>query len=153
MNPTKPHTLVTAEAVAAFFLAMPEVLDVHLFGSVARDGEGKDFDLALTVYGNMAYEFFASVKRASDWEEAFFYVASASRRYEVARKLLKLDVAERVELGSHTRGVRLDLFLFPQGWQEDLGRLQSMLPHEDPKFMEHIAADALHFNGQTSQFE
>ncbi|MDO8624011.1 MAG: hypothetical protein Q7R54_01520 [bacterium] len=56
------HTIQDATRVAQILLSIPVINGIELFGSVARDGEGKDIDLILVVSEEGCGHFVAAAR-------------------------------------------------------------------------------------------
>ena len=153
---TDPQLFVAAR-VAAFFSAMAEVRDVFAFGSRARgDGEdGSDLDLIVTSYGDITGRFFDRVIRdgSSLGPDADPYIALSGTRFHAFMTTLGMDREERDELLRLLLGIRLDVFMMPDDWQNRLDELQTVLPHRDPHFMANLGREARRYNPQTGVFD
>jgi predicted nucleotidyltransferase len=135
-----------------------EVKAVFLFGSTARDGFGRDFDLIIISSEEVFREF---VRMLGSFEEHRSAVNSSCQIYKykmnrlrAARNALakKYDRNYAQELTACPDSIRkvfqvahpvhIDLFIFPEDWRDRLSFLQSTLPNKDPRFMENIVDDA-----------
>ncbi|HXV27142.1 MAG TPA: nucleotidyltransferase domain-containing protein [Candidatus Paceibacterota bacterium] len=135
-----------AHRVATAFLRHPRIAEVLLFGSVARDGEGRDLDLILVTEESLAYEFMLLLDTA-----VLHHIPHGPDGYR--RTSLREDIAEEVlsanfydvlrEAKSAAGAAKLDLFLFPPDWRNQLKALQDAIPHKDPDFMANVARDAV----------
>ena len=144
------HSLVTT------LKNVPNIQDIYLFGSVAREGAGNDIDIIATVPDKLFSEWTSNVLTAvhsiNDTEEkddSLYF--NADLRMSCAADLLGIDPEDFEFYFENVIGVRgypisfsfvyTDLFLFPHNWKERLEELQNMLPHSDPEFMYKIAKD------------
>lgn len=66
----KMQTMETARHVADVLIQIPQVEEVFLFGSVARDGEGNDLDIILVVSDDVFRLFAAELNRLARRESA-----------------------------------------------------------------------------------
>ena len=147
---TTAWRLSDANACAEVLLDLPGALSCYLFGSIARDGDGHDIDLIVTV-DEQSWKHFCELvleehagwidTTPSDW-----YNEPASLRLELAHEVLRYPY----QLNALRRPI--DIFLFPEDWLSRLDELQAALPHHDPLFMTKIAADALKYDPTTEMF-
>jgi predicted nucleotidyltransferase len=145
-----------AVAAAAILKRHRWVYGVELFGSVARDGSGKDLDLIIISDDSRGSDFIELMEeylkaRPDDDEIALMgydmengvYADWRLRKMVAMRVLGEGFVHNLIEAGSRISGATIDLFVFPRTWRDHLRVLQDALPHEDPNFMENIARDAV----------
>ena len=89
--------------------------------------------------------FFEKARRGMEMSTICAYGDnSKSNRRSAAIKALGYGFLNQMNASRLILGfAELDLFLFTLDWKNDLGDLQSALPHEDPLFMNNIARDAI----------
>lgn len=145
MNVTKSRMLERAEEAARFLLSCPAVIDVYLFGSLAREGDGKDIDL-IAITSESEVEQFADFV----WEEYVNVYSLAAERFCAAGAILRWDDRGIFRVLGHD--ALLDIFIFPVDWLARLDELQGGLPHQDVDFMKNIAFDARKFNPDRGEF-
>ncbi len=151
----------TAVAVAEIFRRDSLISEVLLFGSVARNGFGRDIDLILIADKGCGWDFMAHAEQLfqdfgeREKEDASALQSPTYRRKQgmYQNKRLRLMAAEAalpneflplyLEAKARAYPVELDIFVFPLEWREYLDVLQKALPHEDPNFMKNIAKDAV----------
>lgn len=128
-----------AVALAQSLLKNPHIERVELFGSFARGEETaeSDVDMIIVVRIDIYYKWLACLNREHDWRSPGVYAHGMAGRNNTACELLGISLAM-----SEPYVKEVDVFLFPEDWQERLDELQSHLPHEDKNFMRNIAADA-----------
>lgn len=146
----------TASEVAKCFRHHALVRDIEMFGSVARDGEGRDLDLILivdeSVFQNFTSDINTALRRPPYGKFGVYGTyGSAAMRLNAAESALPylhmfLSAAEDILSAecwnSGRQGRLLDIFLFPADWRTRLEELQGAIPHDDPYFMRNIARDA-----------
>ncbi len=139
-------TMQVAREIADAFRRIPGFpgQEIYCFGSVARDGEGNDLDLAITVPEYLWCEFRQRVLeeiQSTKLSRVVYGFGTATTRFEIGYGLLGGRYAP-FEL-PYSKRWQIDLFLFPTNWRHRLGELQDALPHSDPNFMCNIAVDAV----------
>jgi len=155
MMNTPVVTQYDALEVASVFLNSPTVLGAELVGSVARKNSGNDLDLVLIVdtfrYASFvrAMAFGDEQTHASEDVDDEYYTGFKAARRNAALSIVALSPVLSAWLKCATRRFELDLFLMPEGWKEHVDEVQSHLPHRDPEFVSHIAADARTFTRST----
>ena len=145
-----------AQAVADQFRLANGVHSVALFGSMTRDGRGRDMDIIIVADDDMrAWEFASLVTEMMEcFDECGESSTLAGRRdgayhhkrlrREAAMDVFGPDFGMRLHRAELITGrANLDVFVFPQNWRNLLHELQEALPHSDPMFMENIARDAV----------
>ena len=145
-----------AQAVANQLRLANNVHSVELFGSIARDGRGRDMDIIIVADDDMrAWEFtFLVAEMMECFDKCGESSALAGRRdgayhykglrREMAMAVFDLDFGMRLHRAEFIAGrANLDIFVFPPNWRNLLHELQEALPHSDPMFMENIARDAV----------
>lgn len=141
---------VTFEEVGARFAyvlaEVPDILEIEVFGSMAREGEGHDLDLILIVTEPNWRSFesmvnFLDLAVANGKNEDLRLVSGPGRRFRAMEYVLGSGLGEALSKLELDTGVPLDVYLFPSDWKSRLPELQRVFPHEDPKFMENIAKD------------
>lgn len=145
MDTDKPVTLSRACEIISAFLNAPNVLGVHVVGSVARERCGNDLDLVLVVD---AFRYASFVRIMGEWfgrnaDDTDYYGGFKDQRRSAALYLLDLPPLVNAWLQCAAQGITLDLHLMPEGWQEHVEEVQSHLAHDDPDFVRHIAHDAV----------
>jgi len=141
-------TMAKAQTIARGLLArFPRlVLEVWVFGSVARDGIGNDLDMIIVAPSDKAEEWSNEVEcklrmvRPGSVAPAYSY---SGARHIAASGALGLGFTQALGNAIDITNVAVDLFVFPPNWREDLEGMQAWLPHEDPNFMQNIAEDAV----------
>ena len=139
------------------------VMDVEVFGSIARGkaGENSDINLILTVGEPTARSFFDFIRFDKDlgadadadkhircrW--AYELLGCPNPREYVLRYFTQLPEWEDLFdmlYGSHRMydriGDMLDVLLLPVNWRSRLNEFQELGQFSDPEFMQHIARDA-----------
>lgn len=133
--------LKTAENVARILRRHPYVHDVLVFGSIARDGKGRDIDLAIVTEDALADDFVEMTENALLYREGV-YGAAALRLRTASWALGPKFRGTLREVYREVGHCDLDVFVFPHDWRDRLDELQNAFPHEDPNFMANIARDA-----------
>lgn len=149
MPTTTSEILATAQYVARLFKAF-NVEEVLLFGSLARRGDGADIDMILVVDPATANVFLGGPGSRTLHAG---YKSTITQRYYDALSALGLDIHDRYYLKQLLAGVKLDIFLLPPDWRENLEHIQAMLADSDPSFMANIAADARRYDPVAQEFE
>jgi|GEM_PF-2178821 len=149
MEVPSTNTLYTrrdAEEVAMKLSRHPLVAQVELFGSIARDGEGGDIDLILSVPEDIWNQFRNDMLTVIELEievPSFpGYFASSSNRRNIAEWVLFYAAPDDL-LDNWIPRQGVDAFLFPKDWKNRIDELQRALPHRDPNFMSNVAQDAI----------
>lgn len=121
------------------------VQGVELFGSLARGKGtmGSDFDVIVCVDGFTAAQWMSLVREKINGG-ALYDTSVAALRQRVTLEMIGLSSAQ-VEDATGISPKKIDYFLFPLDWRTRLDDLQRLGHHNDPKFMQNIARDALTF--------
>lgn len=115
----------------ALMALSPEIEQVLLFGTVARDGIGNDLDIVLIIPEGMFQLFGKSLR----WG----YMLPEDRRITIASILgLSSDYAKSEQLINETR---LDLWLLPANWMDRTEEIQDMMPKLDAGLIGNIKMD------------
>jgi len=137
-----------ADEAAAILKGHRWIFGVELFGSVARDGSGKDLDLIIISDDSRGMDFIEMMQyhlmTGNVTLMGYGIYADGHLRETVAMRVLREDFDDRLaKARSQISGANIDLFIFPHNWRNHLRSLQNALPHSDPEFMENIARDAV----------
>lgn len=105
---------------------------VLVYGSVARHGCGNDLDIIILGTEEMWQEFKSGVlqKMSPSW-------CGALTRHDVVQEMFEEAFGALEDAGI----MMVDVYIFPSDWTKRLDELQAAFPHEDPLFMQNIAAD------------
>lgn len=137
-----------ARKVARIFRHLPKVYAVEVFGSVARDGEGRDLDLILVCDEETSQLWMRLVEIEAETMRPFQtgrYHGYALTRSNIAELVLAPNICDednQFEAAIAEAMVAVDIFIFPPNWRYRLTELQGCMEHDDPQFMEKIANDA-----------
>ncbi len=140
--------LKSAKKVAEIFRRLDKVQAVEVFGSVARDQEGRDLDLILVCDEETSQLFMEMVELEAEiakLPKIGRYHGYALTRSNIAEEILSDIVASDNNLFEEALAaseVGVDIFIFPPDWRNRLDELQGRMGHDDPKFMQKIAKDA-----------
>jgi hypothetical protein len=148
------ETLERAQLVADIFIRDPGVLNVELFGSVAKHGKGHDVDIVLVSDESISDRFMSYIKAAGSLYSGRGGSRGLKARMEhlAAFKLRRRQAAVHA-LGQNFRQLlaqacqvirpeKIDLFVLPSDWKTNpnVGRRYSQ---GDPGFLMRIAPEAI----------
>lgn len=143
-------SLDEAKVLGNYFLSHPLVEKIEVFGSLSRGSLGYDFDLILIVPEEISNLFFKHTLRRIKlhfYLKKFFpliyflNLGPSYSRLKISKKILGRNFVKNAEKSFGAKN-KIDLFLLPQGWQNQPEEFQKKLPHIDPKFMWNIAKDS-----------
>ena len=136
-----------AKKVAEIFRRLDKVQAVEVFGSVAREKEGRDLDIILVCNEDISQLFMEMVEceaKMAKLPKIGRYQGYTLTRSNIAQEILNSgdNIDDLFEEALVTCEVGIDIFIFPPDWRNRLDELQSRMKHDDPKFMQKIAKDA-----------
>lgn len=127
-----------AVAIAKFLMRHKHVLDVLVFGSIAKNGIGNDVDLVIIADFKHAQKFLT----IADIKLPPRVYVNKRMREEIAIEVLGEHFEDFVAEAKDAVGADLDLFVFPPDWRERLDAIRHSL-HVKPAFMQNIVWDAV----------
>lgn len=145
-----------ADRVAEVLLQNHDVHEVLLFGSLARNGRGRDIDLIVITDEWRSDQFMRTalteMQEIEEHAARLPIIADRIRNgaygHKQARQAAAIEAIEGFEweldvARSIAYPASIDIFVFPTDWRNRLEVLQLILPHHDPHFMQNIARDAM----------
>lgn len=105
---------------------------ILIYGSVARHGCGNDLDMIIVGTEEEWQKFKKGVLQKPSSR------LGALTRYDVVYEIL----GDAFGVLEYEGIMMVDAYIFPPDWTERLEELQAVFPHEDPLFMQNVAADA-----------
>jgi len=157
-------SIETAKEISHLLVKIDSIKGVDIFGSVARDGCGADFDLIILVSQEKAQEWWVSakmrirqrsfftvlyhkLKKVIPFFETIFEGEKRKRGVSIASDVFKHNLVSFFE--NHKPKIKVDIIVLPENWRTggivNYGVLKKLKPTPDAgtiMFFERIAKDA-----------
>lgn len=170
--------MMLARELAASFASLPGVVEVFLFGSLARQGEGHDVDMILVVEGDLAQRFheIMAIDRELGYSDTRHRQDTLATMFGVHIMALVSNCREACQMWcdddswrSHStlcpemiqdfvdyvhEACLVDPLVFPVDWRNQIDQLQEVYAGHggDPQFMINLMHDLKCHDPVTGEF-
>lgn len=143
-------TVTLAREVLTALKDTENVLQVYVFGSVARRGFGKDLDVIVVVDSFKYIDYLLKLQKFGVLGQTDAYAGFGAARRD-AFFLCIAGLPDRLRKALREFPADVDIHVMPRGWKRNIAAVQRHLPYKDPHFIENISDDArmvnIHKNG------